>query len=164
MDFRAIWASVAGAIRALVSYLGEFEIGARVVAWLHRVRLSFVALVSSKAVWAAVIVIGIGAWSAGYVTAAGGKRALRSEAVGLRLKLEQTAAAERLARENEQRQLLAHSVTTQRLDEAQDEVARLKRLLEGRSASAAAVSRKPAAKEPAPQPAAGGSPKWAPWQ
>ena len=165
MDFRAIWYKITGACRALVGYLGEMGIGERLASGLDYVRRSFVALVSSKAVWASVIVVGLGAWSAGYLAAAGGKRALRSEVAGLKIKLEQVMAAEQLARQNEQRQMAAHVVTMNRFEAEQAEVERLKRLLEARSASVAAVSRSRASKAPQSQPAVGEAPaKWVPWQ
>lgn len=50
----------------------------RVVEFGSYMRVSFVALVNSKAAWAAVIVIGLAGWWGGYLAGAAGKHRLRN--------------------------------------------------------------------------------------
>ena len=83
-DLGMIWSAVAGLFTVLLAaaaYAKDW-----LIAGLGKVKDSFIALVSSPAVWLAVGVTFLGGFWIGHIQGALGKRALRSEVSALELK------------------------------------------------------------------------------
>jgi len=130
---------VAAAVVGISSVLAWFqELIGRV---LGALRVSFVALVSSRAVWFASIVVGLGAYCGGFWH---GHERGSSEVPELRVKVgDLESALSKVVRE-----------AAADIKKARDEAAELKKRLEASEAPAgspvAAVSRRPVAKSPKP--------------
>lgn len=120
---------------------------------LGKIKTSFVALVSSPAVWLAVGVTFLGGFWAGHIQGAHGKRALRSEVVTLRVAAEN---AELEAASAEGRAKASSTEGKKWKDKAEAleaEVSALRARVGGKSSPVAAVSRRPVPKVPVAQPA-----------
>jgi hypothetical protein len=153
---QAIWTAIAGVVSALVPYLARPK--ELLVAGIDRVRRSFVALVGSPAVWVASLAIGLGCYWGGYMMAANGKRALRTEVSTLEQTVERVRAAEALARRDEAKlraDLAAEKAIA--MIEAKGPAAT-------RREPVAAVARRPVPRAKPTVPASGGAPAWAPWR
>ncbi len=129
-----------------------------VVSGLDRVRRSFVALVSSPAVWLAVIVVGLGCYWGGHIIGSRGKSDMRAA----------VASAERArnaANERSEVLALANRQATIDITRLKSEVAALKAAPAPASAPRAAIYRRPVPKVAQVKPAASGAPaaSWNPW-
>lgn len=164
---KTVWGAVVKVAKVVLAFFsgiaGDESLWATVKSWLgsgaNRVRTSFVALVSSKAVWAAVIVIGFACYCGGFMTAVGGKRALRQDRDGLSTALEAARLGKAAASQREK-------IAADALAKAEAEIDRLKKeQSQAKSASVAATSRRHVAQPQAKPVAASGPsvPAWVPW-
>lgn len=160
-------ADVGAALAAALSVLASVAVLAREYASkaLEYMRVSFVALISSRAVWAAVLLTSLGGFWAGHIVGATGKRALRAEVARLdtRAKISAAAATTATARATKAEARVADLAGT--VEAMQAEIAALKARKTPASAPVAPAVKRPVAKTLPNKPAAGdpARARWTPW-
>lgn len=160
-------ADIGAALAAALSVLASVAVMAREYAGkaLEYMRVSFVALISSKAVWAAVMVTALGGFWAGHIVGATGKRALRAEVARLDARAKVSAAAATTATNRAGKAEARAAELAGTVEAMQAEIAAMKARKPAASAVVAPAVNRPAAKAPLKKPAAGEPAKarWTPW-